>query len=179
MTSGIYQVLNLVNGKRYVGSAANFVKRWAEHRRQLREGIHHSRVLQRAWVKYGPAAFIFKPLLICAPKDLEMYEQRALDGYQPEYNICKIAGSSLGTKRSPEQRERVAAALRGKKRGPHSPEHRAKIGAARRGKKRAPFSAAWCSKIAANSQRKRRPLTAAHKERLRQTTLAYYARSAL
>lgn len=32
LPSGIYQIINTVNGKRYIGSAVNLGKRWINHR---------------------------------------------------------------------------------------------------------------------------------------------------
>jgi group I intron endonuclease len=109
MISGIYQILNLANGKRYIGSAQSLAARWEVHKLALYQGGHHSSKLQRTWNKYGETSFVFKPLLICAPKDLLMYEQRCLDSYKPEYNICRTAGSSLGVKRSAETRAKIGA----------------------------------------------------------------------
>lgn len=134
MNTGIYEILNTVNGKRYIGSAVNFKARWAVHTSHLTRGLHHSPSLQRAWNKYGSEAFLFKPLLICAPTNLLFYEQRCLDGYTPEYNICKIANSSLGVKRTDETKARISASKTGKKMPPRTPEHAAKLSAAMKGK---------------------------------------------
>ena len=108
MNTGIYQITNLHNGKSYVGSAVSFSKRWKEHLRQLSNGNHHSTVMQRAWNKYGEAAFGFKKLLVCAKADLLWFEQRAIDALKPAYNICKIAGSVLGYRHTPEAKAAAA-----------------------------------------------------------------------
>ncbi len=102
--SGIYEILNTVNGKRYIGSAASFKKRWKKHKADLRGRTHHSRKLQNAWNKYGEAAFEFRVLLICTPvkEQLLMYEDLCFAGFNPEYNIQPKAGSPLGQKRTPE-----------------------------------------------------------------------------
>lgn len=131
--SGIYHITNTVNGKRYVGSAVSFQRRWLEHRSLLRRGLHHSRILQRAWNKYGEQAFAFKPLLVCAKTDLIFYEQRAIDTFRPEYNISPTAGNCLGFKHSAESRARMSAANKGKK---LPREVVAKIAAANTGQKR-------------------------------------------
>lgn len=110
--SGIYEIVNTVNGKRYIGSSVNLRKRRGEHWRDLRLGKHHSSKLQRAWNKYGEASFKFLPILTCAKSMLLFYEQQLLDKVKPEYNILPRAGSSLGSKRTPEQ----CAALVGNKR---------------------------------------------------------------
>ena len=137
MNTGIYQITNLHNGKSYVGSAVSFRKRWKEHLRQLSNGDHHSTVLQRAWNKYGEAAFEFKKLLVCAKADLIWFEQRALDALKPAYNICKIAGSVLGYQHTDEAKAAAAERATGNtnRRGRKEPEEVcARISAGRKGK---------------------------------------------
>lgn len=137
MNTGIYQITNLHNGKSYVGSAVSFSKRWKEHLRQLYNGNHHSTVMQRAWDKYGEAAFGFKKLLVCAKADLLWFEQRAIDVLKPAYNICKIAGSVLGYRHTPEARAAAAKRATGNtnRRGrKESPEYCERISAGRKGK---------------------------------------------
>jgi group I intron endonuclease len=109
MPSGIYEVRNRVNGKTYVGSAVDLARRWREHSRRIANGTHHSEIMMRAWAKYGAESFEFRPLFVCAPRDLLFYEQRALDVLRPAYNLCAVAGSMLGVKRKPFSAEHRAA----------------------------------------------------------------------
>lgn len=102
--SGIYEIVNRVNGKRYVGSAISIGRRWREHRRDLERGSHHSRALLRAWTKYGEESFVFSIIENCAIENLIVREQAAMDALLPEYNCCPKAGSSLGFKHSPSTR---------------------------------------------------------------------------
>lgn len=137
MNTGIYQITNLQNGKSYVGSAVSFSKRWKEHLRQLTNGNHHSTVMQRAWNKYGEAAFQFKKLLVCAKSDLIWYEQRAIDALKPAYNICKVAGSVLGYRHTPEAKAAAAERASGNthRRGRKGPKEVCdRISAGRKGK---------------------------------------------
>jgi hypothetical protein len=60
--SGIYQILNTVNGKRYIGQSINISRRWAEHLDLLTKGLHHSSKLQREWNQYGEVKFKFQVL---------------------------------------------------------------------------------------------------------------------
>jgi len=106
--SGIYEILNTVNGKRYIGSAVKFSHRWAVHRSDFKLGVHGNKYFQRSWDKYGPSAFRFSILLFCSPENLIFYEQRAIDVFKPEYNLCKIAGSSLGYTHTSETREKLS-----------------------------------------------------------------------
>lgn len=115
MASGIYQIYNLENGHRYVGSAVNLPKRKTQHFNSLARGIHENRYLQNAFNLYGRDKFVFLILLFCEQFELLRYEQYFLDTIHPEYNICKLAGSSLGIKMSDEFREKCRLAHFGKK----------------------------------------------------------------
>jgi len=108
--AGVYEIRNSVNTKRYIGSSVNITKRFIEHKIQLRKGIHHSVYLQRAWNSYGEGTFIFKPLLICSPEMVLLYEQRCLDCMEPEYNMSPTAGSNQGIIFSNEARANMSAA---------------------------------------------------------------------
>lgn len=115
---GVYGIRNQINQKCYIGSASGksgFQQRWWNHRHLLRHNRHHSLYLQRAWNKYGEEAFVFEILLICDPENCLMYEQIALDHYQPEYNICKIAGSPLGRQVSSATRQKLSESQSGSK----------------------------------------------------------------
>lgn len=110
MNTGIYCIEHIASGKRYVGSAVDFSQRWYIHKSHLRRNVHHSVYLQRAWNKYGEDAFEFKKLLICSAENRLMYEQRYIDGLNPEYNLAKVAGSQLGYKHTEEARAKIRAA---------------------------------------------------------------------
>ena len=115
---GVYQIRNLVNNKRYVGSAASlegFKGRWKAHRNALKRGDHKNEHLLRSWRKYGEDAFVFEPILICAPEDCLIYEQFALDTGLFEYNICLTAESVLGRRHSEKTKAKIAASHKGLK----------------------------------------------------------------
>lgn len=120
--SGIYEIVNLTNGKRYIGSAKSFARRWAVHRCNLRKGKHHSAYLQSAWNKYGEDCFEFRLLKVCAIEDLVSVEQEALDTIRPEYNMSPTAGSTIGVEFSTERRAKISAAHKGRKRDPAAVE---------------------------------------------------------
>lgn len=139
MDTGVYLIENVANGRRYVGSAASLKKRWREHRRQLAEGRHHSRFLQRAWNKYGPLFFKFQVVAYCDKANLLFYEQRLIDGLNPDYNVAKVAGSQLGYRHTDETRKKMSIARRRNPSSPrkgmkHSAESKAKISQNRKGK---------------------------------------------
>jgi group I intron endonuclease len=51
--AGIYQILNKINGRVYIGSSKNLEKRLAQHRYELKKGIHHNKFLQNDFNKLG------------------------------------------------------------------------------------------------------------------------------
>lgn len=111
MASGVYQITCLPTGKAYIGSSGwSLLKRLQKHRRDLDAGKHHSSYLQRAWRKYGADAFAFELLIVCHPAKAVMLEQELIDRLRPVFNTNAQATSCLGTKRTPEQRERYRAA---------------------------------------------------------------------
>jgi group I intron endonuclease len=111
MKTGIYLITS-PSGKRYVGSAVNLRQRRATHWHHLRRNNHHNRHLQRSWNRYNGEGFEFRVLLVCAARDLVDYEQAVIDGLQPEFNICKKAGSTLGVRPTAETKAKLANAMR-------------------------------------------------------------------
>lgn len=111
--TGIYQIRNTVNGKRYIGSAINIYNRWATHKKFLNKGRHHNTPLQRAWDKYGKDAFVFELIEDCEKSRLINREQYYFDVRKPEYNISPTAGSCLGIKFTDEHRQKLRLAKLG------------------------------------------------------------------
>jgi group I intron endonuclease len=131
--TGIYQILNLTNSKRYIGSAAlDFIKRWNIHKHHLRYNTHPNIHLQRAWNLNQESNFSFQILEECQPDRCIEREQFYIDILQPEYNICPIAGSPLGRLATEVARRRISESKRGEKHpnyGKHlSEETKRKIG---------------------------------------------------
>lgn len=127
MTSGIYEILNTTNSKRYIGSAVNLASRWIKHRSKLLMGKHENKHLQRAWNKYGEGVFKFLPILTCAKSMLLFYEQQLLDKVKPEYNIATTAGSTLGVTPNFETRKKLSDAHTGMKNPAVSESNRKRI----------------------------------------------------
>jgi group I intron endonuclease len=113
--SGVYEIINKVNGHRYIGSSVNVANRLWRHRRHLLLGQHCNVRFQRAWNKYGEENFEFRPLLYCDPELTLVYEQICLNGMQPEYNLAKDAvASARGRKFSDEHKKKLSDANKGK-----------------------------------------------------------------
>jgi group I intron endonuclease len=58
LRSGVYNIVNLIDGKQYIGSACNLAERRNEHFRQSKSNPH----LKNAFKKYGKENFEFRVL---------------------------------------------------------------------------------------------------------------------
>lgn len=141
INSGIYKIVNLLDGKIYIGSAINLEKRKRDHFSALKSGKHANNHLQRAFKKDGKENFGF--IILEYLKDatfLIRTEQLYLDNYvvygkinrDKCYNIQVTAGSNLGIKFSKKWCMRISESKKGKK---QSKETKNKISASHRGKK--------------------------------------------
>jgi group I intron endonuclease len=97
--SGIYKIINKVNGKYYVGSSKQILEhngRFYEHKRLLRQNKHINPHLQNAWNRYGEDNFNFVLVENVNELNLLIVEQKYLDIAKLEkhkcYNISFIAG---------------------------------------------------------------------------------------
>jgi len=120
---GVYAIRHEASGRVYVGSSANIVDRWRSHCRALIKGRHHSRHLQRAWIKYGAEAFAFVVLERCRPHERLVREQHYIDACCAHrkangFNVSARADTPSST---PEVAAKIARALLGK---PLSLKHR-------------------------------------------------------
>lgn len=110
--SGIYAIVNTVNGKRYVGSSQDVWYRIRKHKEMLRRGDHHNVHLQNAWIKHGERCFDFILLEECNIESLLSVEQIYLDA-GCDYNIAKNAEAPMrGRKFSPETLIKLSYASR-------------------------------------------------------------------
>ena len=121
--SGIYKIVNKVNGKYYVGSSNNIKRRWINHRYQLNENHHNNLHLQNAWNKYSKVAFDF--VILKETEKLEEIEQEYLDVAKTEKDKCynvyfeadrlvmeestkrKLSEAAKGRKHSQETRQKL------------------------------------------------------------------------
>lgn len=137
--SGIYCIINLFNGKRYIGQAVDIHSRKLKHWAYLRRGAHKNAHLQAAYDVYGDEAFAFIVFEHCAPLILTQREQHWMGLFDKTtlYNVAPAAGSQLGFRHSAETRQRLSQAQRGVPR-PRGEAHQAKLNAALLGKKHTP-----------------------------------------
>ncbi len=107
--SGVYAIIHITSGKRYVGSAADLYDRWKGHQRMLRLNKHHSRHLESAWDKYSSVVFQFEILDLCPTEFILDLEQHYMDE-RAEYNISPTARNRLGSKSSKKTKHKMSKA---------------------------------------------------------------------
>ncbi len=108
---GVYEIVNLINDKVYIGSSSDIPSRWREHLKCLRGGYHTNRHLQASFDKYGEDAFAWHTIEECPIELLLVHEQEFIDYLKPAYNKALIAGSGpspLGKKHSAETRAKMS-----------------------------------------------------------------------
>ena len=130
--SGIYQIQSIIHPEReYIGSAVNVRKRRHHHWYSLRKNIHENQRLQNHFNKYGEDDFLFSVLLECSKESLITNEQHFINLNKPYFNICLVAGSSLGCIQSDECKRKVSIANKGRK---HTEESKRNMGDAGKGR---------------------------------------------
>jgi group I intron endonuclease len=103
---------NKENGKTYIGSSVNLGRRLSEYFSEKflqKELEKNGSIIYKALLKYGYSKFSFEIIEYCEPSDVIKREQDNIDLLQPEYNICKTAGSSFGREVSDETRAKLQA----------------------------------------------------------------------
>lgn len=106
--SGIYKITNKFNGRIYIGSSVDFVKRWGAHQSDLLHNRHPNQFLQNDYNlcknKHGTEPLTYEIMEFAGINELLIREQYYIDMYFDDknntYNICKTAGNSLGRRPS-------------------------------------------------------------------------------
>jgi group I intron endonuclease len=88
-----------------VGSAISLdirLRDYLSNRFLKKEALRNKSIIYKSLLKYDYNNFTLDVLEYCEPNMLIRREQHYIDMLKPEYNICLIAGSGLGTKDSSE-----------------------------------------------------------------------------
>lgn len=159
---GVYEIVNIANGKKYIGQSINILTRWKDHIKELNKNKSRCTLLQRAWNKYGADNFVFNILKKCNEDDLDYFETHYISLYDTinsGYNIesggnkqkhlaestkKKIGDANRGRKASEETRRKMSESQKGEKNPMHGKHHtdetKEKIGMNNKGKTGHPCS---------------------------------------
>lgn len=155
MTIGIYAICHIGSSKLYIGSSERCEFRFSkEHLPDLRANVHYTTPLQRAFNKYGEAAFVMRILEEYKgdnfERDRDALERKHLHAYPREwiYNVHLEPGrppGTAGTKLTDEHRQKLSDAAKadgrvppsaaGRVYGPYSEERRENIRQSLKGRK--------------------------------------------
>ena len=116
--SGIYRLYCPLNGREYIGSAVNLYQRMHHHIHHLVNNKHSNGKLQNHFNKYWKNSLEFEVLKLCRKDELIEWEQKCIDGRDPFFNICRIAGNTLGRLHTEETKKHLSETRKGK-----YPEH--------------------------------------------------------
>src|SRR4030042_3730087 len=97
LRSGIYQIVNVETGERYIGSTKKFAHRKATHLHSLRSKQRSCPKLQDAFNKHGEKSFKFLILEYVQTNKERLIEREQfwINTLHPEYNDNLIAGSAI------------------------------------------------------------------------------------
>lgn len=108
---GIYEIVNIINNKRYIGLSTNVYNRWKQHVNALESNTHHNAHLQSAWNKYPKDSFRFNIVERCEKEELvdrEIYWIAFYDSFRNGYNDT-IGGEGVhGYIMSDQQKQQIS-----------------------------------------------------------------------
>lgn len=136
-TGTLYFIQNKINNKYYIGQTTKKVKhRWKNHISELNRNVHHNKILQNSWNKYGTDNFIFYKIISITVNDinkllicLNILEQKYINKYKSMYcdNGFNIRTGGLNKKLSPESKLKCSIGNKGKVRTDEMKQHMSKI----------------------------------------------------
>lgn len=117
--SGVYEILNLKNNKRYIGSSCNIYSRLYYHFKYLKNNSHTNKYLQRSWNKYGEVNFKVNILEYVEDEILlRETEQKYINLYDSKnllLNVSKNVKSFWkGQKHTKESKEKMSKMQKGR-----------------------------------------------------------------
>lgn len=126
----VYEIINKVNGKKYIGCTSNFNKRKTLHKSKLNNNIHNNLHLQSAWNKYGCNNFEFSIIEILNNKEsMFELEEDLIDHFSEKfYNLHKGGCGGITWNKSSSNASLIINKISKTHKGkPKSKEHKAKL----------------------------------------------------
>lgn len=113
--SGIYAIVQISSGRKYIGQSSDLLKRFSRNRWCLNKGKHSNRLLQESWDVCGAEDFSFEILEMCPIAELASKEKTHLL-QTPEHLRFNLANqfepNNRGQKFSKESRARMRGGKR-------------------------------------------------------------------
>lgn len=109
---GIYLIINILNGHRYIGSSVDIYNRLHHHFCLLKRNKSHNQHFQNAWNKYGQDAFHYSVLEYCTKEVRFEREQFYISMMKPEYNLTDNVVANEGHSPTQETRTKIARTLK-------------------------------------------------------------------
>lgn len=110
--SGIYMLSNKLTNDIYIGQSIDISKRFRNYFNFSYINSKNSSFINKALIEFGYSNFSLTILEYCDKSDLIIREQYYFDKLNPQYNILKIAGSSLNFKHSEETKLKISRSLK-------------------------------------------------------------------
>jgi len=121
--SGIYSIINTINGKIYIGSSNNINRRLSSHRNLLINNNHFNKHLQSSFNIYGLKSFTFNIIEISEEDRLVEMEEHYIQFYKSNilgYNMRIKCDTNRGKKFSKSHIENLRKSHMGHKRSEES-----------------------------------------------------------
>lgn len=154
--SGIYKIVNIENGKFYIGSSKDLNGRWIQHKSGLKNKKHINIILQRAWDKYGKDKFTFQIVEECDKSILLEREQFYIDTLNPEYNIGLKSSGGDNLTNHPDRKEIIEKIVKGlyKKYENMTDDERKHLSEIRLGEKNSNYGNNWTEEMKEKSSKR-------------------------
>lgn len=82
---GIYKITNKITNKSYIGESLDIIRRWEEHKEELKNNRHHSYKLQKEYNEYGLESFEFNIIAVLDDSILKNRDKYILLIYEDLY----------------------------------------------------------------------------------------------
>lgn len=95
--TGIYKITCTKTNEVYIGQSVSIQRRFATHKRELKNNIHYNQHLQRTYNKYGADSFTYEILELCPKTKLNEREKfyiKLFDSYKNGFNQ-DVGGSDI------------------------------------------------------------------------------------
>ena len=97
--TGIYCITCTETNEKYVGQSVSIKRRWATHKRELKNNTHYNKHMQARYNEYGEDSFVYEILEQCPASKLNEREKFYIklfdsykDGFNQDVGGCDIRG---------------------------------------------------------------------------------------